>query len=87
MTTRSRIAVCVAFLACATLVIGAETAHPIKVSENGRYFVDQKGQPFFWLGTTQWQLFRGYSREDARTIVEKTREKGFSVAQVMLTGD
>jgi len=73
-------------LACASLALGAETAYPIKVSENGRYFVDQKGKPFFWLGTTQWQLFRGYSREDAGTIVEKTREKGFSVAQVMLMG-
>jgi hypothetical protein len=35
-----------------------EPVYPVKVSENGRYFVDQKGQPVFWLGTTQWQLFR-----------------------------
>jgi len=59
---------------------------PVKVSDNGRYFVDQKGSPVFWLGTTQWQLFREYTVEDARTILEKTADKGFVFAQVMLMG-
>ena len=48
-------------------------SYPVKVSENGRYFVDQKGQPVFWLGTTQWQLFREYTLDDARTIIAKTQ--------------
>jgi hypothetical protein len=61
-------------------------AWPVKVSDNGRYFVDQKGSPVFWLGTTQWQLFRDYPVEDARTILEKTADKGFVFAQVMLMG-
>ena len=64
----------------------AEPVYPLKVSGNGRYFVDQKGEPVFWLGTTQWQLFREYSLEEARTILEKTKEKGFAFAQVMLMG-
>ncbi len=59
---------------------------PVKVSDNGRYFVDQKGTPVFWMGTTQWQLFRDYTVEDARTILEKTADKGFVFAQVMLAG-
>ncbi len=63
-----------------------ETVYPIKVSENGRYFIDQKDRPVFWMGTTQWQLFREYSLEDARTIIEKSKEKGFVFAQVMLMG-
>ena len=50
-----------------------QTALPIKVSENGRYFVDQNGNPVFWLGTTQWELFHGFSQEDARTILEESR--------------
>ncbi len=57
-----------------------------KVSPNGRYFVDQNGSPVFWLGTTQWQLFREYKLEDARTILEKTEKNGFAFAQVMLLG-
>jgi len=60
--------------------------YPVKVSENGRYFVDRKGKPVFWLGTTQWQLFREYTLDQARTIIEKTRERGFAFAQVMLMG-
>ena len=63
------------------LVVGAmasaqAAALPIKVSENGRYFVDQNGTPVFWLGTTQWQLFHGYTpgrRQDhPRRIQEAT---------------
>jgi hypothetical protein len=60
--------------------------HPVKVSENGRYFVGQKGDPVFWMGTTQWQLFREYTVEEAEEILEKTRSTGFAFAQVMLMG-
>ena len=64
----------------------AEPAYPAKVSKSGRYFVDRNGEPVFWLGTTQWQLFREYSLDDARTIIEKSKAKGFNFAQVMLMG-
>lgn len=60
--------------------------YPVKVSDNHRYFVDQNGTPVFWLGTTQWQLFRGYTIDEARTILDKSRDKGFVFAQVMLLG-
>jgi hypothetical protein len=66
--------------------LSANPGYPVKVSDNHRYFVDQKGNPVFWLGTTQWQLFREYSLDDARTIIEKSKEKGFEFAQVMLMG-
>jgi len=73
-------------LLVATGTSAAEPVYPARVSENGRYFVDQKGQPVFWLGTTQWQLFRDYKLEDARAILEKSKDKGFAFAQVMLMG-
>ena len=63
-----------------------EAVHPVSVSDNGRYFVDQRGRPVFWLGTTQWDLFRGYSFEDASLILERSRTTGFAFAQVMLLG-
>lgn len=69
-----------------SVAAGEWPAWPVKVSDNGRYFVDQKGVPVFWMGTTQWQLFRDYTIEDARTILEKTADKGFVFAQVMLAG-
>jgi len=67
-------------------VPAAEPAYPVKVSENGRYFVDQKGQPVFWLGTTQWQIFREYKLEEARLTLEKIKSHGFAFVQAMLMG-
>jgi hypothetical protein len=59
---------------------------PIQVSANGRYFVDREGKPFFWLGDTQWELFRRFTLEEARTILEKRQKQGFTVFQIMLIG-
>ena len=66
-----------ALLAVGSTALAERTAFPVKVSENKRYFVDQNGKPVFWLGTTQWQLFREYTLEDARTILEKSAANGF----------
>ncbi len=65
---------------------GRQPMYPVKVSSDRRYFVDQKGEPVFWLGTTQWQLFREYTVEEAEFILEKTANTGFVFAQVMLMG-
>jgi hypothetical protein len=59
-------------------------AYPIRVSPNGRYFVDQAGEPFFWLGDTAWPLFAQYSREEAKTYLENRSAKGFTVIQGVL---
>lgn len=68
-------------------LVGAEAASgPIRVSSNGRYFVDAQGKPFYFLADTQWELFRRYSLNDAKLILEDRKAKGFSVVMVMLTG-
>lgn len=90
-TPPARRPVCLAFLAATLLILAAdaqadEPVYPLRVSADRRYFVDQKGVPVFWLGTTQWQLFRDYNLEEARTIIEKTKGRGFAFAQVMLLG-
>ncbi len=59
---------------------------PLRVSSSGRYFVDHTGKPFFWLGDTQWQLFRDFSPEDAEAVLANRQAKGFNVLQVMATG-
>jgi len=59
---------------------------PIRVSANGRYFVDQNDRPFFWLGDTQWQLFRDFTLAEAEMILQNRKSKGFNAIQVMLTG-
>jgi len=59
---------------------------PIRVSDNGRYFVDHNGESFFWLGDTQWELFRCFTLEDAESVLENRKSIGFSVIQIMFTG-
>jgi hypothetical protein len=71
---------------CVSAMGATPIAWPIQVSPNGRYFVDHKGRPVFWLGTTQWELFRGYAREDAQLILDKSKDKGFVFVQTMLVG-
>ena len=59
---------------------------PIGVSANGRCFVRHDGTPFFWLGDTAWELFRGFTPDDARAVVQRRKQQGFTVLQVMLNG-
>jgi len=35
--------------------------HTLGISADGRSFVDQRGEPVFWMGTTQWELVRRYT--------------------------
>ncbi|MCC6353233.1 MAG: DUF4038 domain-containing protein, partial [Verrucomicrobiae bacterium] len=58
----------------------------IKISPNGRYFLDSAGAPFFWLGDTQWQLTRDVPLPDVHEILRVRKKQGFSAFQVMLTG-
>ncbi len=63
---------------------GVVKAGPIRVSENGRHFVDAQGHPFFWLGDTAWPLFARYARADAEKYLQDRAEKGFTVIQGVL---
>jgi hypothetical protein len=57
---------------------------PIRVSDDGRYFVDRDGHPFFWLGDTAWPLFAQYSRDQAEAYLVNRSRKGFTVIQGVL---
>lgn len=70
----------------APAALAEEPVYPVKVSPHGRYFVDQNGEPVFWLGTTQWQLFRDNTPEEAKTIIAAVKSKGFAFVQAMLAG-
>lgn len=58
----------------------------VGISKNGRYFVDKNGCPKFWLGDTQWNLFRSHTLDEAEIIIKNRRDKGFTFIQVMLMG-
>ena len=86
-TAVKRIILLVLLLAVfAISAVAREPVWPAKVSDNGRYFTDCDGNPVFWLGTTQWQIFREYTLDQARTILENVKSKGFVFVQVMLAG-
>ena len=79
-----------ALLACAVLSTGLKAAgvsYPIRVSENGRHFVDGKGQPFFFHADTGWHLFEKLTREEVERYLENRRQKGFNTVQVQLLAE
>ena len=63
-----------------------DSISPIRVSPNGRYFVDPAGRPVFWLGDTQWELFRLFAPEGALRILRDRQAKGFNIILIMLLG-
>src|SRR5512134_1977808 len=78
-----------AIVAVATILSFASIADssvdgPLKVSPDGRHFVDRKGAPFFWLGDTAWPLFTQYSKEQAEAYLQNRAAKGFTVIQGVL---
>jgi len=52
-----------------------------KISPNGRYFVDQNGKPFFYLGDTCWLLFQRLNHEELDEYLKDRAAKGFTVIQ------
>jgi hypothetical protein len=58
----------------------------IKISENHRYFVGVDGNPFFWQGDTEWELFHLFSVADAKALLLERHKQGFNAIQVMVTG-
>jgi hypothetical protein len=53
----------------------------LKVSSNGRYFVDQDGKPFFYLGDTAWLIFQRLDHTEVDDYLKDRAGKGFSVIQ------
>jgi hypothetical protein len=56
----------------------------IKISENQRFFIDEAGQPFFWLGDTGWPLIAQYTRAEAEIYLANRAQKGFTVIQCVI---
>ena len=57
---------------------------PIKVCQDGPYFTNDRGLPFFWLGDTAWPLFAEYTPENARHYLLSRAELGYTVIQGVL---
>ena len=53
----------------------------LMVSPNGRYFIDQNGKPFFYLGDTAWLIFQRWTRDEVEEYLKDRAGKGFTVLQ------
>jgi hypothetical protein len=58
---------------------------PVRVSQNGRYFVTADGvsppKPFFWLADTAWCIFNHPTPADVDMYLDDRQSKGFTVIQ------
>ncbi len=85
MTTRG--ALTGALGAAAALGLSVASAAPpapmLKVSENHRYLVTARGEPFFWLGDTAWELFHRLNREEADRYLRNRAALRFTVVQAV----
>ena len=56
---------------------------PTRVSPNGRFLLDNDGNPFFYLGDTAWELFHRLNRDEADRYLRDRASKGFTVIQAV----
>jgi hypothetical protein len=86
---QTRTAFCAAFVALLVTVSCFAADSPpgsvknlkLKVSTNGRYFVDSSGRPFFYLGDTCWLLFQRLNHQELDEYLKDRAAKGFTVIQ------
>jgi len=67
---------------CCLTAIGTQAfaarMKPLRISENGHFFVEKGGKPFFILADTAWPLFSGLSRKDVMFYLDDRKAKGFN---------
>jgi hypothetical protein len=68
----------------ASSVMAAPVEFPIRVSGNGRYFTDQKGNPFFVQSDTPWSLLVALDIKETEQYLKNRQEKGFNTITVNL---
>ncbi len=52
----------------------------LKVSDNGRFLVHEDGSPFFWLGDTNWRLYK-LAPTDVNRYLDDRVARGFNLIQ------
>jgi hypothetical protein len=75
-----------AILAVILLPGSAATEAMYRVSDNGHYLLAPNGEPFFWQGDTEWELFYLLTAQDAKDLLKARRAQGFTVIQAMCDG-
>ncbi|QHT71108.1 DUF4038 domain-containing protein [Rhodocytophaga rosea] len=66
------------------LVTQAQTAFPLKLSENKRYLVDQNNKPFLIKEFSAWGLIQALSEKDEAAFLDSLRQKGFNTVMTSI---
>ena len=72
--------------AAASRAWAVQPAFPLRLAENRRHLVDQRGTPFLYHADTPWMLFTKLTEAEAKDYIARRKEQGFTALQVMLTG-
>jgi len=73
---------------CVTTALAADPpVYPLKVIENGRYFVDQKNQPFLLHGDSPWEILWRLKKEETVEYLDRRAAQGFNAVLVNLIPD
>ena len=56
----------------------------LTISDNGHFFTQTDGTPFFWLGDTAWELFHRLKRKEIEQYLDNRVTKGFNVIQAVI---
>ena len=59
----------------------------LRVSDNDRFLVSDKGEPFFWMGDTGWELFHKLTLPEAEYYLRNRSAKGFTVIQAVILSE
>ena len=62
----------------ANWLFAAALAFPLKVSENRRHLVDQRGTPFLYHADTAWMIFLRLTEAEAKDYITRRKEQGFT---------
>ena len=57
-----------------------------RVGDNRHYLIGPDGEPFFWQGDTEWELFYLLTVQDAKDLLRARKAQGFTVIQAMCDG-
>lgn len=55
--------------------------------DNTQTYLEENGQPFFWLGDTGWELFHRLNREEALHYLDTRQQQGFNVIMTVVLAE
>jgi len=64
-------------------LLAQQISGPIQIHEDQRYFITAKGEPFFWIADTAWELFHRLDLEESKIYFDKRASQGFNVVQAV----